>query len=186
MIDKILISFLLFSFLLTSEVFAFDGRSVYNSKSSWISQENERFALESLVGFPVVIAMIYTKCQSSCPMIISFLREFEEKMFLEIKEKVYFVLITFDESETTFNLKAYLKKQNLDVSHWIFLLGTGRSIKEIAAILGIKFKQMDDGEYSHSNIISLLDKNGVLIYQQSVDDRNYSNMLTILKNMIAR
>lgn len=184
MLGKFLISF--FLLLFPGSLFALDGKSIYNSRFSWISEENKSFEFESLVGSAVIIAMIYTKCQSSCPVIINFLREFKEKLDSEIKEDVHFVLVTFDQRDTTLDLKTYLKKQKLEIPHWTFLRGSEKNIKEIAAILGIKFKQMDDGEYSHSNTISLLDKNGVLVYQQLADDRNYSNMLTVLKNMIAR
>lgn len=184
MAGKFLISF--FLFLLPANLFAFDGRSIYNSRISWTTEEDKHFEFENLLGFPVVIAMVYTKCQSSCPVIISFLREFKEKLGSEIKEKVRFVLVTLDQRDTVFDLKTYLKKQKLEIPNWKFLRGSEKNVKEIAAILGIKFKQMDDGEYSHSNTISLLDKDGVLVYQQLADDRNYSNMLTVLKNMIAR
>jgi len=44
--------------------------------------------------------------------------------------------------------------------------GDPDDVLEMAALLGVRFREMADGEYAHSNIITILDAQGAILYQQ--------------------
>ena len=108
--------------------------------------------------------MIYSTCPHACPMTISKVKEIESSIDKVSKEGYKIVLASFDpKRDTPEKLKKYRQTRNLDPNRWMFLSapndGTAR---ELAVVLGISYKQLEDGEFSHSNVISLLDKQGVI------------------------
>jgi protein SCO1/2 len=44
--------------------------------------------------------------------------------------------------------------------------GGANSVRELAAVLGLRYKQDENGDFDHSNVIFLLDKDGVVRSQQ--------------------
>jgi protein SCO1/2 len=55
-----------------------------------------------------------------------------------------------------------MKEKNMDPSRWVMATGkTSADVREIASLLEINYKKEASGEYSHSNVIVLLDKEGV-------------------------
>jgi protein SCO1 len=82
------------------------------------------------------------------------------------KEKVNFVLISFDtERDTPPQLEKFARQMNLDRS-WTLLHGSEVSVRTLSVLLNVQFEKDADGNFSHSNLISVLDKNGVLDFQK--------------------
>jgi len=44
-------------------------------------------------------------------------------------------------------------------------LGSADGVLDLAAVLGVKFKQDAQGQYSHSNLITLLNADGEIVQQ---------------------
>jgi protein SCO1/2 len=40
------------------------------------------------------------------------------------------------------------------------------SVRELAAVLGIRYRRVSDEDFIHSNVISVLDSEGVLVHRQ--------------------
>ena len=53
--------------------------------------------------------------------------------------------------------------------HPVLALLTGKpdAIREVAAALGVNYKKLDDGEYSHSSLFTLLSPKGEIILQHA-------------------
>jgi len=47
-------------------------------------------------------------------------------------------------------------------SRWKLLRGDESQVREIAAILGVKFKKMQEGGINHTSLISFLDSKGLI------------------------
>jgi protein SCO1/2 len=76
-------------------------------------------------------------------------------------------LISFDsERDTPKTLAEYRKAWNLP-GDWNLLSGKADDILELAALLGIQYKPTADGQFAHSNVITLLSTNGEIIFQQT-------------------
>ncbi len=54
----------------------------------------------------------------------------------------------------------------MDGEEWTFLQGNVHTVQEFANVLSVKYKQIAPMDFSHSNIISVFDRQGVLIHQQ--------------------
>lgn len=139
--------------------------SIYHSKSEWKDQNSKSVKLKDFAGQKVIIGMVYTKCPHACPMTISKIQEIEKEVNKVSKEKFKIVLASFDaKRDTPSHLKEYMKNRKIDESRWTFLSAPKESTaRELAVILGISYKELEDGEFSHSNVISLLDANGVRV-----------------------
>lgn len=139
--------------------------SIFHLDSEWTNQEGENVLLESLSDKPMVIAMVYTSCQHSCPMITSKIADIRKSIPEKLQSNARYVLISFDpERDTPDSLKAYKARRKLD-NNWLLLTSNKRNIRQLAGVLGVNYKLMKDGEFSHSNIISLVDNKGVVLSQ---------------------
>lgn len=164
-----------------------DPKSIYNSQSEWENQEGIPQKLLSLKGGPVVVAMVYTGCQASCPLTMADLRKIEKRLSLKAKQKVRFAVFSFDsQRDTPEKLKAYLQKQKLDATHWSFYHGSEKSVRELAALLGIQFKKIEGGDFDHSNVISVLNSEGVVVHQQLGLAKSPQETVMILEKMIEK
>ena len=162
--------------------------SLYNLKSKWARQDGDSIQLESLKGKVQIVAMIYTSCDYACPRIMADLKRIEESLLGYKKEETGFVLVTIDpERDKPGVLNAYARKNKLDTDRWVFLTGEENNILELAALLNVKYRKELSMDIAHSNIISVLDKEGELIHQQEglgVDPEETVKAITTLLKKI--
>jgi protein SCO1/2 len=89
--------------------------SVFNLKEKWTDQNGEGFRLTQLAGAPTLIAMTYTHCKASCPLIIEDMRKIERDSGAE---KVHMVMVSFDSKrDTPDELKKFAEERKLDPPH---------------------------------------------------------------------
>lgn len=142
----------------------FSDLSIYNLKSDWINDKEEKIQLKKFLGKPLVVGMVYTSCAYSCPLIISKMQGIEKK--LPKNNSVAFLVVSFDpKRDTPQHMRIYREKRKITSPNWYFLTSSDDKVREFAEILNVKYKQLDNGEFSHSNIISVLNKKGELVYQ---------------------
>lgn len=142
--------------------------SVYNLESTWTTSENRQIKLTDLGGKVQVVAMVYTTCEFACPRILSDMKRIEQQIEnIENNDQVNFVIVTIDpEVDTPEKLAKYAEESKLDKGRWTLLHGDKGDILELAALLGVRFKKTTDKDYAHSNIITVLDEEGVIAHQQ--------------------
>jgi len=141
--------------------------SIYNLPSTWTTQDNEDIELKSLQGDILVMVMIYTTCKAACPRLVSDMRNIEAQIPNKNKEKVKLILVSIDpETDTPTRLKAFSKENNMESDQWLFLRGSTEMTREFAAVLAVNYKKISPMDFSHSNIISVFDTNGVMVHQQ--------------------
>jgi protein SCO1/2 len=146
---------------------AFSGRSIFNLDSSWISQEGRPVELASLAGKPTVIVMAYTSCKAACPMTMKDLRAIERGLSSDARAGTRFAVVSFDSSgDTPERLKKFAQAHDLDLGRWVLLTGREGAVRGLAAVLGIKYKKNARGIFDHSNAISIVDREGVIRWQQ--------------------
>lgn len=134
--------------------------SIYNLSSTWTNHNSEKKVLSDFQGQQLLIAMVYTSCQHTCPLITNKLKKIVDSNKKTKKLKV--LMVTFDpDRDTPEALNKYFKKMKLN-DNWILLTGRESDIRELAAVLGVNYKKDSAGEFSHSNIITLLSPDGVI------------------------
>lgn len=146
-------------------------QSIYNLGSSWTDQSGTPINISSLRGQPIVAAMTYTSCRDICPLIVADLMAIEDQLQAMHMDNVRFVLFSIDpDVDRPEKLKAYADARGLDLRRWSLLTGDRKAVRALAAILGVRYRRLPDGQFDHSNLVTLLDAEGIVTYQ-AVGDR---------------
>lgn len=140
--------------------------SLYQIESQWTTQSNQSVPFPHLAGRPQLIALAYTNCQYACPRILADLKEIEAK--IPKGKNIGFTIVSIDPSrDTPERLEQYASKHGLDLERWTLLNGANGDVLELANLLGVRYVKTATGDYSHSNIITLLNAKGEVVHQQN-------------------
>lgn len=123
--------------------------------------------LASLRGKPVVLAMFFAQCEYACPVLVHDIQRLRAALPGSIRDTAQFVLVSFDTArDTPAALKAYRERMSLD-PNWTLLRGEPDAVQELAMLLGVKFKQDARGQFSHSNLFTILNGDGEIVHQHA-------------------
>ncbi|MDW5290670.1 SCO family protein [Formosa sp. PL04] len=141
--------------------------SIYNLPSTWTNQNGEDIQLKDLKGDVLVMVMIYTTCKAACPRLVADMRNIEKRLPENTKGKVKMIFVSIDpETDTPARLKGFAKENFMDEEPWVFLRSSEENTREFAAVLAVKYKEITPMDFSHSNIISVFNEAGELVFQQ--------------------
>ncbi|WP_256013537.1 SCO family protein [Desertivirga xinjiangensis] len=141
---------------------ALPPESVYNLETTWEDQNGDSLQLKELRGKIPVMSMIFTRCAFACPRIIADMKAVASQVPGDKKDKVVFVLVSFDsDHDNAARLKQFASQMQLD-DQWVLLHGDPEQVRELSMILNIKYKKQPDGSFSHSNVLSVLGPDGVI------------------------
>lgn len=153
----------------------FSDMSIFNLPSEWTNQDGEAITLESLQGKVSVMVMIYTSCKAACPRLIADMRNIAQQIPDTKTNQIQYVFVSIDpEVDTPERLKEFAIDNQMNSEEWMFLRGTEEDTREFAAVLAMSYKRISPIDFSHSNIISVFNRQGELIHQReglSVDSK---------------
>ena len=143
------------------------GFSLYDLGSSWRDQRGDSLTLEGLAGPVRIIALVYTSCHGTCPIIVNDMKRIEAALPAGREGGAGFVLISLDPArDTPGRLAQWAADNDLDQRRWTLLNGTDAAVREIAATLGVRYQVQPDGEVAHANVITVVDRAGTVVHQQ--------------------
>lgn len=139
--------------------------SIYQLTSTWQDQTGKDVRLKDFAGKMVIISMGYTGCAHACPLIISKIKSIEAELKLKKITNYRVVFVSFDTvKDRPKDLKKYIDKKELDTNVWTMLSSSkDADVRELANVLGINYKDVGDGDFVHSNVITALDAKGNII-----------------------
>lgn len=142
---------------------ALAASSLYQAPLAWRSDAGETVRLDRWKGKPVVLTMVFTSCQATCPLTMAKLGEIQAKFDRE-KIPAEFVIVSFDPiRDTPERLAAYRRETNHTLPNWTFLVGSEEDTRMLAMLLGIKYSRNPiSGDIMHDNKIVLLDGAGAI------------------------
>jgi protein SCO1/2 len=147
---------------------AIPGESIYQLLLDLTDSQDRTTPLDSLKGKPVVVAMFYTSCEGVCPMIAFAMRRMEAKLSEPRRSRVQWLLVSFDAGrDTPRALRAFAERNRIDRPGWSVARTAEASVRELAAVLGVRYRQLPDGNFSHSSVITLLDAEGRIVARTS-------------------
>lgn len=163
----LIIGFLLsFSTSIFAEV-ALPSDSVYQVGGTWQTEKNEFIQLESLVGKPQLIALIYTGCSNSCPIIVESMKRVEKQVPLHMRSKIGFILVSLTpDTDYPKTLKTFADKKGLN-PNWKLLRGNNALVRALSNALNGRYKVIKDDDVAHSNTVTLLNSQGQIQMQAS-------------------
>ena len=141
--------------------------SIFVLDSKWQNQEGQELQLKDLKGKNLVVVMIFTSCTTACPILVADMRAVAAKIDPKKLKETTMLLVSIDpENDTPEVLKAYAKQNNMYGEPWLFIRSDKESVRELANVLAVKYKKISPIVFSHSNIISVFNKNGEMVDQQ--------------------
>ena len=150
----------------TIKVGKYSSESIYQLNSQWRDQDNRKITLGKFENKRVILAMIYATCQSACPVIVNDMKTIESAIPADKINDYRFILVTIDPSRDKPSvLKKYAAAKNLDSGRWTLLNGSENDVMQLAMMLGFKYSKNADGSFTHSSLISFLNKKGEIKYQ---------------------
>lgn len=146
----------------------YSEKSIYTLESKWTSDVGKEVRLDVLRGRPQVVALFFTNCQHSCPIIVADLKRIEKALPAKARAKVDFLLVSIDpERDTPAALRAFREKHRLGTEHWTLLRSDSDSVQRLAEMMGFRYYPGSSSQFAHSLLITVLNGAGEIVYQQS-------------------
>jgi len=137
------------------------GDSIYRLPATLADQHGRSFELSSLRGTPMLFSMFYTSCEMVCPMIFETIEATRKALHASAQPPMRVLMVSFDPARDTPAVLAHLKvEREVDGTRWTFASASDDASRDLAALLGIRYRRLDNGSYFHSSAIVLLDAEG--------------------------
>lgn len=134
--------------------------SIYKLDARLTDQDGHEFDLASLRGRPVLVSMFYSSCQMVCPMIFETVHATLKALPEADRKDIRVLMVSFDPPrDTVAVLKETAAKRNCD-QQWTLARGDETTVRKVAAVLGVQYRKLADGEFNHSTQLALLDRDG--------------------------
>lgn len=135
--------------------------SVYQLPLQLTDQHGTSWDWSARRGKPQVVAMFYTTCQYICPLIIDSGKAVEHALTPAERGRIGILLISMDPArDTPAALMSVAKKRHLDSARWSLASPKPGEVRSVAGVLGVRYRQLADGEFNHTSALVLLDADG--------------------------
>lgn len=156
----------------------------FKSSAQYRARREFRNGYKLLVTDSSKAAMVFTYCESACPWIIADMQRIEKAFTQEELEKYQYLLIRMDpEGDTPERFISFSKEYQLN-DRWICISSSEGATMEMANVLNVKMKKLSGGGFDHSNIIHLIDKNRIIVFQQNGLAQEPTDIIKAAKDMI--
>lgn len=140
------------------------GDSVYRLPVALVDQDGRHFALADRAGKPQLVTMFYTSCQYVCPLVIDTLKKTQAGLNSAERAQLDVLLVSFDPArDTPERLKQVFAERKLDAATWTLARTDERSVRKLAAVLGIQYRVLAAGDINHSTALVLFDAHGRIL-----------------------
>ncbi|MBB6092122.1 protein SCO1/2 [Povalibacter uvarum] len=120
-------------------------------------------------GHVVLVTMFYGRCPMACPLLIDTLRAIESSIPEAERSNLRVLMVSIDpEHDTPDALAALAKQRRLDSKRWTMARISKDDVRLLAAALNVQYRQLPDGQYNHTSVISLLGPQGAIEKQTTV------------------
>lgn len=140
------------------------GDSVLQLPGAFTAQDGKAFKLADRRGHPQLVTMFYSSCQYMCPLIVTAGLGVEKSLTANERAKLRVLMISLDPGrDSPPVLSALAKKRNLDTARWTLARTDEATVRKSAALLGVRYRRLEDGEFNHSSAWVLLDGQGRIL-----------------------
>jgi protein SCO1/2 len=142
---------------------AIPGESIYQLPLQLTLQDGRQMPLAALRGQPLLVTMFYTTCQGVCPLMAFTLRRTMAALPEAERARMRVLMVSFDPArDSPEALRGFAELNSLKGPAWLLARTEENDVRELAAVLGIRYRQLPGGMFSHSAIITLLDADGLI------------------------
>jgi protein SCO1/2 len=137
--------------------------SLYALEAPMRTQAGEGGSLNIAAGHPAILSMFYTSCPMACPLLIEDIRAIEAALPAESRARLRVVLVSLDPArDDTAALAEVAARHGLD-ERWTLGAVPEGSVREVAALLGVRYRQTSDGGFAHTSVLTLVDGEGRVV-----------------------
>lgn len=155
--------------------------SLYRLSASWQTDDERHVQLASLRGHFQVLALIFTRCPSACPVLVRELVRLQQRMPERIAAATRFTLVSIDPAhDTPPVLRAYRQQHGLSATRFTLLRGAPDDVRELGATLGFSFTAGSDALPAHSKLVTLLAPDGRILHQQTGIDGDPEKIIQMI------
>ena len=163
---------------------ALTDNSIYHLASTWRDQRGEQVSIKQLAGKPRIATMFYSSCDFACPKTIEDMKQIIKAIPEEQRAQVGMTLFSFDPArDTPARLDTIAKDMEL-TEGWTLLTSDEASVEELGAATEIQYKDLETGEFSHSNTILILNASGEIIHRQEGVGSDPAKSIEVLKGLL--
>lgn len=138
--------------------------SVYQLPLQLTDQSGKTSDWRTRRGKPQLVSMFYTSCQYICPLIVDSGKAVEKSLTPEQRQKLGILLVSMDpQRDTPAALQSIVEKRHLDTARWTLASPPASDVRAAAGVLGIRYRQLADGEFNHTSALVLLDADGRIL-----------------------
>jgi protein SCO1 len=138
--------------------------SVYQLSEMLTNQNAKPFTLAAARGHVQLVTMFYSSCQYACPLIIDSALGLEHALSAAESSRLKVLMISLDAARDTPAVLAKIaSKRRLDLRRWTLARAEPLAVRKIAAVLGVRYRELANGEFNHSSQLILLDPEGRIL-----------------------
>lgn len=147
---------------------AVPGDSLYQLDLPLTDQSGKAVSLDLYAGGPVLVTMFYGSCPHVCPMLIATVQRYEGELPEAGRKRLRVLMVSLDpDRDTPAKLTEVAQRHRVDLARWTLARAGADDVRRLAAALGIQYRKLPDGEFSHATVITLLDPQGRIVKQTS-------------------
>ena len=134
---------------------------IYDLEVEMIDLHGATIGLDVWRGPPTIVAMFYASCPVACPRLMREILEIEASLPHEQRDSLRVLMVSFDASnDTPAVLTELAATHKVDLTRWQLAAAPEARARELAAVLGVKYRTLDDGQFFHTSVITLIDGAG--------------------------
>jgi protein SCO1/2 len=135
--------------------------SVLRLVDRFTDQDGRAFTLAQRRGKAQVVTMFYSSCKYACPLLIDSGKGVEHALTPAERGKLRILYVSMDPvRDQPKVLSALATQRKLDRTRWTLATTDAAGVRRTAAVLGVRYRQLENGEFNHSSQLILLDRDG--------------------------
>ena len=140
------------------------GDSVLNLAGRFTDQDGRSFTLRQRRGGPQLVGMFYTSCKLVCPMLIETGMAVDRALSADQRTRLRVLLVSLDpDHDSVAALSRAAQAHRIDTQRWTLARTDDVGVRRLAAVLDVRYRQLENGEYNHTSALLLLDGAGRIL-----------------------
>jgi protein SCO1 len=178
---------LLVLFVSTTYADGYPSNSLYQLPAVLTDTRGNQHALDRYRGQPILVTMFYGSCPAACPLLIDTLRATERALPEKERASLRILMISIDpQRDTPAALATLAESRRIDTSRWELASTDAATVRKLAAALNIQYRQLPDGGYNHTSVITLLDAQGAMTYRSTLLGSADPQLVSAVRELIDR
>ena len=160
------------------------GNSLYRLDMDLETAAGVSVPFAALRGKALLMTMFYGHCNSVCPMVTHQLQLLERRLDPGTRANIRVVMISLDPAaDTPRELSRFSQQHRLDDSRWVIARTGPEAVRLLAAVLGVRYRQLPDGSFNHSTVIALADALGVIRSRMAGIQADDAELVSVANSM---